>query len=251
MTARALVEIKRNARIALAYEDQAGAGTRVEEVSLDGPIETGDVFNLEFTLPPVVLGEGAARRGTRLGWMIQAVIPGWSGPEDALALDVKSNRTPDRTLPAVELVRSLSTFALFGRGKKTKNWDVSVHLATPEVARGDSAQFNVSIDSPAPDRVIQVGVICTEHWFSRSGSDDVSGSGNMAVVAEHFVDVDASAGGGQTVSVEIPADEPFSWHRENEQAILQRKAGFTWLAFAREGKPKKGPEKEAELTVVP
>jgi len=247
----ALDDARRPTVIELVFNDQSGVGTTAGAMSIDG-VREGEVIHFEFVLPDDAL-TGYESRRARLGWAVQARFTHAKQmrQRDLLFLDVVNGaRPPAPGAQPVEMARSHETVGFMGRGKRTEKWDVSARLLTPEVVRGGSAEIAVELPSGGVNgRQIEVGITCIEHWMTVPRGDD--NSTNMSeVVHEHFEPLSLTASG--VASVAIPADGPFSWHRSPlEDRIVNRTAGFTWLASIREGNPKKGPEKQAEVTVLP
>jgi hypothetical protein len=247
----ALDTARRPLVLELVFNDQSGVGVKAAAMSFDG-VREGDVINFEFDLPDDA-HSGYESPRARLGWAVQARFAHAKlmRQRDLLFLDVVNiPRSPAPDAQPLDLARGHDTVGFMGRGRRTDKWDVSARLLTPEAARGASAQIEIELPSGGVNgRQIEVGVTCVEHWMTVPRGDD--NSTNMSeLVHEHFEPLSLTTSG--VVSVVIPADVPYSWHRSPlEDKIVNRTAGFTWLAAVREGHPNKGPQKQVELTVLP
>jgi hypothetical protein len=247
----ALDTARRPVVVELVFNDQSGVGVTAAAMSFDGARE-GDVMNFEFDLPDDA-HSGYESPRARLGWAVQARFAHAKlmRQRDLLFLDVvNSPRSPAPDSQPLDMARGHETVGFMGRGKRTEKWDVSARLLTPEVVRGASAEIEIDLPSGGVNgRQIEVGVTCVEHWMTVPRGDD--NSTNMSeLVYERFEPLSLTTSG--VASVVIPADVPYSWHRSPlEDKIVNRTAGFTWLAVVREGHPDKGPQKQVELTVLP
>lgn len=255
--ATALVDSKRTAEIALIYQDQ-GLGRNAHtphRAAIEG-FSTGDVHEFDFAVPSDALPTFIGRHG-RLGWAIRASIKGWVGPEDIAPFDVASDVRPAEPV-AMELKPGPDSIGLFGRGKRSKNWDVTTRVPCSAVGRGDAVEMRISVGRPSAGRLIEVAIECWEHWntVDATGADDNSGrtgTNGDELVHEQRATLDGSIGDEQSIRVTIPSDAPFSYERPGEQARTMdaRNSGFTWRVVAREGEPGKGPEREGMISVTP
>lgn len=255
--ATALVDSSRTAEIALIYQDQGlGRNAHTPHREAIRGFSTGDVHELDFAIPSDALPTFVGRHG-RLGWAIRASIKGWVGPEDIAPFDVASGVVPAEPV-AVELKPGPDNIGLFGRGKRSKNWDVTTRVPCHAVRRGDAVEVRTSVGQPSTGRLIEVSIECWEHWntVDSTGTDDSSGrSGTNGdeLVHEQRATFDGSIGDEQSIRLTVPTDAPFSYARPDEQARTMdaRHSGFTWRVVAREGDPGKGPEREGSISVSP
>ena len=247
----ALDDARRPVVIELVYNDQRGAALTAGAMSFDG-VSEGDVLRFEHLLPDDAQSGYESRRA-RVGWAVKARFAHAKlmHQRDLLFFDVQNvSRSPASGAQPLEMARGHETVGFMGRGRRTEKWDVSARLLTPEVVRGGSAEIEIDLPSGGiSGRQIEVGVTCSEHWQKVPQRHDDSALNTSEIVHHQFEPVTLAGSGA--VSVTIPADGPFSWHRSpREDKIVNRTAGFTWLVVVREGHPDKGPEKQAELTVL-
>lgn len=127
--------------------------------------------------------------------------------------------------------------------KKAHGWDITATVPNAAARRGDSLDAELTVGRPAEGRMVEMKLVCEEHYDYRDSDED--GDTRRTAVETAYQDVNAVrvSSAQQTVSFQVPAEAPFTY--------AGNAVSYRWKLAMTENVDGADPLAEAEVTVAP